>query len=205
MNIFYLLSLCFVTFNINLNSQNTSFRIGLSLSYLKYYREKNPSFCFYYFPKTVCCACRILWIDVHCVSESCFPRCQRLPVCVWLHLLQWHQPDGQVCLAGERLAGLVSRDKLPGKPHQCRETSSPGLPDWLLTVKSGLHGRDLAVPRNFTVELLLLSQLLGLAASQLLMSPKHTINVEFLFYPFLEESKNKLSSLELSRMNHLMP
>lgn len=106
---------------------------------------------------------------------------------------------------GKRLAGLVSRDKLPGKPHQCRETSSPGLPDWLLTVKSGLHGRDLAVPRNFTVELLWLSQILGLAASQLLMSPKHTINVEFLFYPFLEESKNELSSLELSRMNHLMP
>lgn len=60
------------------------------------------------------------------------------------------------------------------------------------------------MPRNFTVEHLWLSQILGLAASQLLMSPKHTINVEFLFYPFLEESKNELSSLELSRMNHLM-
>lgn len=96
------------------------------------------------------------------------------------------------CVWQGRVAGLISQDELPGKVHECTQTSSAGLSHWPLSGKSGQHGRNLAMPRSCPVQLLLLPKILGLAASQLfVLHPLNTLpTLEFPFYHFLEGSKS---------------
>lgn len=171
MNIFYFPSLCLDTFSVNLNSQNASFRRSMSLSYLKYYRDKNPSF--YYCAKAVCCDCRILLIVFQKAAFQDANVCLFVFDCIYFNDVSLM--DRCVCGRGEFWESpAMQTDQF----------------SWAVTLgRSGQRGRDLAV--EVPVELLLLS-VLALAASQLLvLHPLNTlVTLGIPFYHFLEESKS---------------
>lgn len=103
---------------------------------------------------------RFLFIDINCLSESCFPRCQRLFVCVWLHLFQWRQPDGQVRVWHSlRGACQVSLGERSGIHNCCGGSSSYWILRMAFTpLKSRAHGRIRAVLKSITAELYLALQ-----------------------------------------------
>lgn len=158
MNIFYFPSLCLDTFSVNLNSQNASFRRSMSLSYLKYYRDKNPSF--YYCAKAVCCDCRILLIVFQKAAFQDANVCLFVFDCIYFNDVSLM--DRCVCGRGEFWESpAMQTDQF----------------SWAVTLgRSGQRGRDLAVPGSCGAPPALSTGISCIPAARF-TSSKHTGNI----------------------------